>query len=73
MKPPLYSEGEAVEANFRNKGGWYPATIKVARINNGGTRVYNLAYFDGDVERGVPVSRTSLLECCFGAQFLPPL
>jgi hypothetical protein len=63
LGPPAYSVCDSVEANFRNQGGWYLATVTGVRVNSAGGRVYDLSYFDGDVEKGVAVSGFSSLPC----------
>ena len=42
-------EGDAITGNYRGKGRWYPG--KIARERSDGT--YDIAYDDGDSERGV--------------------
>lgn len=60
----LPTVGDAVRGHFKERG-WY--TARVIKANGDGT--FNLRYFDGDVERDLPLKRLRTLE---GKGFVDP-
>jgi hypothetical protein len=46
IKKGLYKENDKIEANFRNKGRWYPAKI----LKYHGFGLYDILYDDGETE-----------------------
>jgi hypothetical protein len=59
-----FNVGMRVEANFKNKGKWYPGMI--AKVRSNGT--YNLHYDDGDKESKVPADRIRVDEESEGSE-----
>jgi hypothetical protein len=51
-----YAVGARVEARFRGRERYYPATVRSGRANASGEATYDLIYDDGDTEREVAES-----------------